>query len=60
MSIVFFSQSCGARFEVEARMAGKRGRCKKCGQLIKAKELDIKKLGNESEGKLKELGSSIR
>src|SRR5262249_33395272 len=32
MSIVFFCQSCGARFEVDARMAGKRGRCKQCGQ----------------------------
>ncbi len=33
MGIVFFCQSCGARFEVEARMAGKKGRCKKCGQV---------------------------
>jgi hypothetical protein len=32
MGIVFFCQSCGARFEVDARMAGKSGRCKKCGQ----------------------------
>lgn len=32
MGIVFFCQSCGARFEVDPRMAGKRGRCKKCGQ----------------------------
>jgi hypothetical protein len=32
MNIVFFCQSCGARFEVDARMAGKQGRCKKCGQ----------------------------
>ena len=32
MGIVFFCQSCGARFEVEPRMAGKKGRCKKCGQ----------------------------
>jgi len=32
MSIVFFCQSCGARFDVDARMAGKTGRCKKCGQ----------------------------
>ncbi len=32
MGIVFFCQSCGARFEVDARMAGKKGRCKKCGQ----------------------------
>ena len=32
MSIVFFCQSCGARFEVDPRMAGKKGRCKKCGQ----------------------------
>jgi hypothetical protein len=32
MGIVFFCQSCGARFEVEPRMAGKKGRCRKCGQ----------------------------
>jgi hypothetical protein len=32
MGIVFFCQSCGARFEVDTRMAGKTGRCKKCGQ----------------------------
>jgi hypothetical protein len=34
MGIVFFCQSCGARFEVDPRMAGKRGRCKKCGQFM--------------------------
>jgi uncharacterized protein YjbJ (UPF0337 family) len=34
MAIVFFCQSCGARFEVEDRMAGKKGRCKKCGQAM--------------------------
>jgi hypothetical protein len=34
MSIVFFCQSCGARFEVDPRMAGKRGHCKKCGQIM--------------------------
>lgn len=33
MGIVFFCQSCGARFEVDARMAGKKGRCKACGQM---------------------------
>jgi hypothetical protein len=32
MGVVFFCQSCGARFEVDPRMAGKEGRCKKCGQ----------------------------
>src|SRR5215468_27711 len=32
MGIVFFCQSCGARFEVDPRMAGRKGRCKKCGQ----------------------------
>jgi hypothetical protein len=32
MGIVFFCQSCGARFEVDSRMAGKKGRCRKCGQ----------------------------
>jgi hypothetical protein len=42
MSIVFFCQSCGARFEVDPRMAGKRGHCKKCGQVMtipKAEEI---------------------
>ena len=34
MGIVFFCQSCGARFEVDARMAGKKGRCKNCGQYM--------------------------
>jgi hypothetical protein len=34
MSIVFFCQSCGARFEVNTNMAGKRGHCKKCGQVM--------------------------
>jgi hypothetical protein len=34
MGIVFFCQSCGARFEVDPRMAGKRGHCKKCGQYM--------------------------
>jgi hypothetical protein len=34
MGIVFFCQSCGARFEVDLRMAGKRGHCKKCGQVM--------------------------
>ena len=32
MSIVFFCQSCGSKFDVAERMAGKRGRCKKCGK----------------------------
>ncbi len=32
MGLVFFCQSCGARFEVNPRMAGRGGRCKKCGQ----------------------------
>jgi hypothetical protein len=34
MGIVFFCQSCGSRFEVEPRAAGKKGRCKHCGQLM--------------------------
>jgi hypothetical protein len=34
MSIVFFCQSCGSRFEVPPQSAGKRGRCKKCGQHV--------------------------
>jgi hypothetical protein len=32
MGIVFFCQSCGARFEVSPQMAGKKGRCRKCSQ----------------------------
>ncbi len=32
MAIVFFCQSCGARFEVAPKFAGKKGHCKKCGQ----------------------------
>ena len=32
MTIVFFCQSCGARFEVAPKFAGKKGNCKKCGQ----------------------------
>jgi DNA-directed RNA polymerase subunit RPC12/RpoP len=31
MSIVFFCQGCGSRFDIDPRMAGKQGRCKKCG-----------------------------
>ena len=34
MGIVFFCQSCGARFEVDPRMAGMKGHCKKCGQYM--------------------------
>jgi hypothetical protein len=34
MNIVFFCQSCGARFEVAEASAGKRGRCKQCGQMM--------------------------
>jgi hypothetical protein len=34
MGVVFFCQSCGSRFEVEARLAGKKGRCKHCGQYM--------------------------
>jgi hypothetical protein len=32
MSIVFFCQSCGSRFDADPRLAGKQGRCKKCGE----------------------------
>jgi hypothetical protein len=32
MSIVFFCQGCGSRFEVDEKAAGKAGRCKKCRQ----------------------------
>jgi DNA-directed RNA polymerase subunit RPC12/RpoP len=31
MSIVFFCQSCGSKFNIDPKMAGKQGRCKKCG-----------------------------
>jgi hypothetical protein len=31
MSIVFFCQDCGSRFDIDPRLAGKQGRCKKCG-----------------------------
>lgn len=34
MNIVFFCQSCGARFEVSSASAGKKGRCKTCGQMM--------------------------
>jgi hypothetical protein len=42
MNTVFFCQSCGARFEIPPTSAGKRGRCKSCGQMMtipKAQEL---------------------
>ena len=32
MMIVFHCQSCGARFDVDPRLAGRPGRCKSCGQ----------------------------
>ena len=32
MSIVFYCQNCGARFDVDDRAAGKQGRCKHCRQ----------------------------
>jgi DNA-directed RNA polymerase subunit RPC12/RpoP len=32
MSIVFFCQNCGARFDVDDGAAGKKGRCKHCRQ----------------------------
>jgi hypothetical protein len=34
MNIVFYCQSCGARFEVPSTSGGKRGRCRKCGQIM--------------------------
>lgn len=34
MSIVFFCSHCGARFEVGGNVAGKTGRCKRCGEKI--------------------------
>ena len=34
MNVVFFCQSCGARFEVPPNSAGKKGRCKACGQMM--------------------------
>jgi hypothetical protein len=42
MSIVFFCQSCGSRFDLDPQAAGKQGRCKKCGQRMavpKAEEI---------------------
>lgn len=38
MNIVFFCQSCGARFEVPSSSAGKKGRCKKCSQMMSIPE----------------------
>ncbi len=32
MRIVFYCQSCGSRFDLDAQAAGKQGRCKQCGQ----------------------------
>lgn len=32
MPIVFFCQSCGSRFDLDERFAGKKGQCKHCGQ----------------------------
>jgi hypothetical protein len=32
MSIVFFCQSCGARFEVDPGLAGRQAKCRKCGE----------------------------
>jgi hypothetical protein len=40
MSIVFFCQSCGARFNIDPRMAGKQGRCKKCGKQMTVPKSD--------------------
>jgi DNA-directed RNA polymerase subunit RPC12/RpoP len=40
MSIVFFCQSCGSRFDVGPREAGKQGRCKKCGQRMIVPKID--------------------
>ncbi len=34
MNIVFFCQSCGSRFEVPPTSAGKKGRCRGCGQMM--------------------------
>jgi hypothetical protein len=40
MNIVFFCQSCGARFAVDAHVAGKQGRCKQCGQRMTVPRAD--------------------
>jgi hypothetical protein len=40
MGIVFFCQNCGARFVVDARLAGKKGRCKPCGQSVRIPRAD--------------------
>jgi len=38
MSIVFYCQSCGARFEVASNLAGKNGRCNRCGSRFRIPE----------------------
>lgn len=40
MAIVFFCQSCGARFEVAEQSAGKKARCKKCGQEMRVPQAE--------------------
>jgi hypothetical protein len=40
MNIVFFCQSCGARFEVPPTSAGKKGRCKHCNQIMDIPQRD--------------------
>jgi hypothetical protein len=40
MNIVFFCQSCGARFELPPTSAGKKGRCKHCGQIMEIPQRD--------------------
>ncbi len=34
MMIAFSCENCGHRFEVDAALAGKKGKCRKCGGVI--------------------------
>jgi DNA-directed RNA polymerase subunit RPC12/RpoP len=54
MSIVFFCQSCGSRFDVEERMAGKQGRCKKCG-----KQMAVPKLGEPASAAARRVPAAV-
>ena len=58
MSIVFFCQSCGSRFDVEKRMAGKQGRCKKCGKQMAVPKVEEVRLSAARPGPLA-VGSGV-
>jgi hypothetical protein len=60
MSIVFFCQSCGSKFDVNERMAGKHGRCKKCGkQMAVPKAEEVASKGVRSEPAAVGAGSRV-